>query len=245
MSEQGWNQQEIATGFDQAADILHPYYHVLHDKLFELFPFKEKDSAVVVDLGGGSGHFARKVLNEFPKATLILIDQSEPFLNIARRRLAPFGDRALFLCSNLQDNWLSKLPEKADIVVSMSAIHHLTDQEKDTLFHRSYYALKEGGRFANTDLFYEENVTYFKELVRNWMATIKQAQQNGRIPKQLDKLLLEWKTQMLAVTDGEANRRNFFPQTPDKQIDALAGSSFKHPKMTWRRELWALLVADK
>ena len=48
----------------------------------------------LVDIGGGSGGLAERVLEQFAGAHVTVVDQSEPFLALAERRLARFAPRA-------------------------------------------------------------------------------------------------------------------------------------------------------
>src|SRR5690348_3673134 len=106
-----WNTSDFATGYDAAADVIHPHYLAIQDAILRLLDsrFPTPDSLLIVDLGGGSGRLMERILDRWPHAHGIVIDQSEPFLALAERRLARLRPRATCILSRLQDDWSSAL----------------------------------------------------------------------------------------------------------------------------------------
>src|SRR6184192_443024 len=96
-----WNTSDFATGYDAAAEIIHPHYATIQDAILDLLTGCLKQGGFVVDLGGGSGRLMERMLDQFPLAHGIVIDQSEPFLALAERRLAGFGPRAVCVLCRL------------------------------------------------------------------------------------------------------------------------------------------------
>src|SRR5437762_2923471 len=92
-----WNTSDAAEAYDQAAPAIHPYYEPIQNEIVELLPFGDDEPFIAVDLGGGSGRLAERMLTRYPAAQIVVIDQSEPFLAIAERRLRPFSSRAAFI----------------------------------------------------------------------------------------------------------------------------------------------------
>jgi tRNA (cmo5U34)-methyltransferase len=128
-----WNTSEAAEAFDRAAEFIHPRYLRVQELVIGALAIDVEERALVVDLGAGSGRLVERVLTTFPNTRAVLVDQSEPFLALAERRLRSFGDRATFIHRRLQDDWLSALspqPSTPNAIVSMSAIHHLDAAEK-------------------------------------------------------------------------------------------------------------------
>ena len=110
MTDYRWNQLDIARGYDAAAAVVHPYYHVVQDVILEHLSLALNKTGVVVDLGGGSGRLAERILDRFPQASVWIVDQSEAFLTLARERLQRFGERSVCLVARLQTDWSSHLP---------------------------------------------------------------------------------------------------------------------------------------
>lgn len=70
---------------------------MLERTLALLAPALEADDAVVVDATLGMGGHSLALLERFPTLTVIGLDRDPDALQIARERLAPFGDRARFV----------------------------------------------------------------------------------------------------------------------------------------------------
>src|SRR5687768_14482553 len=107
MSEYRWNISEFAVAYDRAAEQVHPYYLELQDAILRDLSFPPNANGLIVDMGGGSGRLMERVLEKWPQMSGMVLDQSEPFLALAERRLARFGSRASCVKARLQDDWLS------------------------------------------------------------------------------------------------------------------------------------------
>src|SRR5687767_6199565 len=110
MSTYRWNISDFAVAYDQAAERVHPYYLELQDAILQQLALPSDAAALLVDMGGGSGRLIERALDKWPLASGMVLDQSEPFLALAERRLARFGSRAGCVQARLQDDWLSLLP---------------------------------------------------------------------------------------------------------------------------------------
>ena len=98
-----WNTSTAAEAYDAAAPVIHPYYEKVQDEILGLLPFGAEEVFELVDIGGGSGRLAERVLERFAGARVTVVDQSAPFLALAERRLARFAPRAAFVQCRLQD----------------------------------------------------------------------------------------------------------------------------------------------
>ncbi|MBC7821084.1 MAG: class I SAM-dependent methyltransferase, partial [Planctomycetaceae bacterium] len=134
MSDYRWNQLDNARGYDIAAEHVHPHYREVQDVILDALPLAPDEAGWVIDLGGGSGRLAERILDRLPRASVGVVDQSEAFLTLARERLARFGERAFFLQARLQSDWSRDLPAAPRAIVSTSAIHHLDPAEKQRLY---------------------------------------------------------------------------------------------------------------
>src|SRR5436190_17964814 len=151
MSEYRWNVSEFAVVYDQAAELIHPYYLELQEAILAELAFPPQAEVLVVDMGGGSGRPMERVLEKWPQSQGIVLDQSEPFLALAERRLARFGRRASCVEARLQDDWSQLLPKAPTAIVSMSAIHHLDPAEKQNFYRQCFDVLAPGGKLLNGD----------------------------------------------------------------------------------------------
>lgn len=107
----------------------------------------------IADLGAGTGLLASYWYLHFPDSRYILTDIAEDMLDIARKRFAD--------CKNVSfevGDYTKALPNaETDVIISALSIHHLTDDDKMTLFEQIYKRLPKGGLFANHDQFCGES----------------------------------------------------------------------------------------
>jgi tRNA (cmo5U34)-methyltransferase len=107
-----------------------------------------------LDLGCGDGIIAQVILDQFPKATGICLDFSEPMLAQATVNLSQHSKQVRFILSDYStQNYLKDLQELApfDTVVSGFSIHHQPDGRKKELYEEIYKFLKPNGFFINIE----------------------------------------------------------------------------------------------
>jgi cyclopropane fatty-acyl-phospholipid synthase-like methyltransferase len=104
----------------------------------------------LLDLGCGDGRLAALALDDRPGLQrVVVVDNSPAMLERAHRRFA--GDhrvtvRHLDLSRSIEAQGLY------DAIISGSAIHHLEDRRKQSLFAEVVRSLNPGGLFANLDV---------------------------------------------------------------------------------------------
>jgi SAM-dependent methyltransferase len=103
----------------------------------------------ILDLGCGDGRLTALLLAEYPDSTALLVDLSDTMLDAARERFDG-DDRVVFLQHRLDE----PLPVDGpfDAVVSSLAIHHVTDERKQSLYAECAGLLAPGGVFANLEI---------------------------------------------------------------------------------------------
>jgi SAM-dependent methyltransferase len=104
----------------------------------------------VVDVGSGEGPYLADCLQEFPAARGTWFDSSEPMLERARAALAGFGDRVDFVVAAAEGLASAGL-ERADLVVSSRALHHLTPADLAHAYGEVRKLVAPGGFFFNLD----------------------------------------------------------------------------------------------
>ena len=120
--------------------------------LVALIPFERDQALRVLDVGTGPGLVASRLLDAFPAARAVGLDVSEPMRDVARERMAGYGERFSFVLADFVEG---DLPPEAhgpfDVVVSSRAIHHVPAKAKRRLYRAIYAALGPGGCFFNLD----------------------------------------------------------------------------------------------
>jgi ubiquinone/menaquinone biosynthesis C-methylase UbiE len=141
----------MAQDYDELAPYLVPSYNFLQSAMLEYLDIQNFPRPVVVDLGAGSGIFLERILLANETAHCYWIDSSEGFLAIARQKLAPYRDRVTFILATMEEGWEQQLNGPPHFIFSMSAIHHLINEEKMDLYRRCFAVLAQNGWLVNID----------------------------------------------------------------------------------------------
>ena len=245
MADYRWNTSDFAVGYDASAPAVHPHYREIQDAILVRLPGEAPAEPFVVDLGGGSGRLIELVLDRWPKATGLVLDQSEAFLALAERRLSRFGPRAACLKARLQDDWPSLLPQQPAAIVSTSAIHHLEPAEKQALYRQCCGALADGGVLLNGDeVRPADDAEYLTEL-QAWADHMRRGMAAGTIAEVFHPALHTW-IERNVVRFGQPKRSgDDCHETIQVQLDYLLAAGFAAADCPWRRALWAVLRGVK
>ena len=240
-----WNTSHAAEAFDQAAEFIHPFYTAVQDQIVSHLPFAPDAPFVLVDLGGGSGRLVERVLNRFANTRAVLVDQSEPFLALAERRLIPFGPRATLLKRRLQEDWPADLTAAPHVIVSMSAIHHLDPAEKRALYQRCHDALAPGGILLNGDEYRPESDAVYLADLEWWAQQKNSAEQRGLIPASFKPVFKAWYDRNIRRFGEPKTSGEDCHETIAAQIAYLHDAGFAHAETVWTNKLWAVLAGRK
>ncbi len=99
----------------------------------------------VMDAGCGSGRVTDLLLQRLPRGRVIAVDGSPSMVDVARERLAPFGDRVEYVVADLGAP-LPMAPGSVDAVLSTATFHWVPDH--DALFRSLAAVLRPGGRLV-------------------------------------------------------------------------------------------------
>lgn len=141
----------MAEAYDRMCQHLVPGYDFLQDEVLRIVAADGKRDMTIVDLGAGSGIFLEKALTHWPDAKAHWMDYSEDFLSVAQQRLARFDGRVVYTRASFEDDWESQVEGQVDLIFSMSAIHHLENDDKKQLYRRCFDKLAPGGWLFNID----------------------------------------------------------------------------------------------
>ena len=138
---------QCAADYDRDRPKLVPAFDELYGTALRVIPFASEAAIRVLDLGTGTGLFGAMIAQAFPEARLDLTDISEAMLAKAQER---FADNPRVRCLVQEHTQLAASGEY-DLVVSALSIHHLPDEDKQSLFAKINRVLKPGGAFVNID----------------------------------------------------------------------------------------------
>ena len=139
-----------AEDYDRARRRLVPGFDDFYRAAIDLIRFPRESPIKVLDLGAGTGLMAAFIAYSFPNARITMVDISNEMLERARARFELAGERFRF---EVSDYGVDRIQEKYDAVVSALSIHHLSDEQKRSLFDRIHGALNDGGVFVNAEQF--------------------------------------------------------------------------------------------
>ncbi len=107
----------------------------------------------IVELGIGPAYLAERVLQKLPEVTYEGVDFSQPMLDIAAERLAPYAGRVQFTQADLvAEDWGAKLCHPIGAIVSTWALHDLGSEANTTkVYQACRHLLAAGGVFFNGD----------------------------------------------------------------------------------------------
>jgi len=160
-----------ADKYDRQRRMIIPCFNDFYQTAIDLIPFSSSDSFRLLDLGAGTGLLTALIISVFSNATATLMDLSEKMLEKARERFS-LNNRINFL---IWDYSHSTLPEEYNLIVSAMSIHHLSDDEKKSLYQRVFDALKSEGIFINADLVKGETDKTEQKYHDMWMNWIHEA----------------------------------------------------------------------
>jgi tRNA (cmo5U34)-methyltransferase len=240
-----WNTSAAAEAFDQAAEFIHPFYLTIQDQILAHLPLAQDADFCLVDLGGGSGRLVERVLEKFLQARAVLVDQSEPFLAIAERRLRRYGERVTLVNRRLQENWSADLPAAPQAIVSMSAIHHLEPAEKQTLIARCHNALAASGVFINGDEYRPESDADYLALLHEWAEQMQSALDGGLVAASFQPVFETWYDRNIRRFGEPKKSGDDFLETIATQLRHLTEAGFHSSDAVWNEKLWGVICGRR
>ncbi|MDX1944679.1 MAG: class I SAM-dependent methyltransferase [Pirellulaceae bacterium] len=244
MSEYRWNATDAAAGYDAAAAVVHPFYTRMQDEILARLPPPD-EPFLFVDLGGGSGRLAERLLERWPLASAVVVDQSPPFLALAERRLARFAERALCLHSRLQDDWPSRLPAAPRAIVSMSAIHHLEPAEKLALYRCCFDILSPGGLLLNGDEVRDADDERYFAALSAWADHMRRGMAAGSIDPRMHSPLVGWIERNVIRFGEPKHSGDDCHESIAAQLAYFRQAGFRTADAPCELGLWALLRGVK
>ena len=145
------------------------------ENVAELLRFGVGAASTVVDLGAGTGAFARSIAPHV--ARVVAVDVSEAMVS-AMRRQGVDAVRAGFLTYNHEG-------DRPDAVMTRNALHHLPDFWKAVALERIARLLRSGGVLLLQDIVYSFELTNASGAFAAWVASAPSDPSKGWTAEQL------------------------------------------------------------
>ncbi|MEQ8849201.1 class I SAM-dependent methyltransferase [Botrimarina sp.] len=236
-----WDARQAAEDYDRAGPVIHPLYDEVQRAVVAALP---EGVSHVVDLGGGSGRLAERILATRPAAAVTVVDPSAAFLRLAAERLHRQASRVRLVCSKAQDDWPGRVAPPGAIV-STSALHHLEGEEKQAVFAACRAALPPGGVLVNGDEYRPPSDALYRGLLEEWGEHMDAAVATGAIPDTFRGVIDKWRRRNLGDFGGPRASGDDCHETVEEQIARLYGAGFADVSVAFRERLWGVLVAQK
>ena len=123
--------------------------HYVADLVRHLKP----DLSRFVDLGCGTGFFAEAVLGAAPQARGLLVDGSDPMLDMAKRRLASDAHRLTYLHAQVGEIRYDPPWDRVDLIISALTLHLVDREVRAQALHQAFAALAASGILILIDHF--------------------------------------------------------------------------------------------
>jgi ubiquinone/menaquinone biosynthesis C-methylase UbiE len=205
----------------------------------QLIPFQRDKPLRILDLGTGTGVPTERVLQDFPRASVVCVDKSAEMLEIGCAKMAEYDDRVSFVQADLEDpTWNKGLPETFDAIVSALAFNLLTDGAKQRLFAQCYEMLEPRGCLVFSDRLRAADEAVDRFYLDQWMDFIVR-QAREVLGKEVT---LETVTARQRSLDEAAGVKS---ATLEDILAWLKQAGFAQAECYWKHFQWAVFGASK
>ena len=217
--------------YDRLQPLRIDMYRFYHELAFEFMPFETNEPFRMLDLGPGTSVFLESILRHYPNASARAIEYARSMIDFSTQKLSPFRDRFVVSQGDLGEG----LPDdigRFEFVSSFSAIHHLTEANKQKLYCQIYDVLEPGGWFFLMDamIIYFEDRVFALGRERHQMRLQQRLAEAGIDPSDIDRI-----DRLTKDVDEDAPDRDR-PSRLDAQITWLKQAGFSSVDHIWH--LW-------
>jgi len=229
-----YESRERAQHWDSRADLVIPRrQEILETILWVMAVAADRDDLRVIDLGAGTGVLTAKILQRWPRASVVCVDQSAEMIEIGSAR---FGEdsQVLWLQRDLAaPDWSADLATPFDAVVSSLTIHLIPDDAKRRLYRWAFEHLTPGGVLVNADRLRAATPALDELYHESWMQHIVQ-----RTREVLGKdVALETVRERQRTMDQAARLQC---ATLEQNMDWLREAGFAAVECYWKNRQWAV-----
>jgi len=161
----------VAKDYDKQRRLFIPCFDDFYGIAIENLTVNSKEP-IVLDIGAGTGLFTEMVLQKYPQAHIELVDFSFEMLEVARHRLVSYPNISI-IQADMNDMQIEN--DKYDAIISSLAIHHLTDNNKESLYQQIFNGLKVGRVFIHAEQVLASNEHLQEIYHTTWLEKIKRS----------------------------------------------------------------------
>ena len=195
-----------------------PYYECFHREIIHMVQTLNRNPAIWLDTGAGTGTMLSNCIDIFPNTLFLLADPSEEMLTVAQNKLSQYGtDRLRFLSPCTTQNIILDPPLRPDIITAVQSHHYLTKEERMTATKVCYELLAEGGTY----------ITF--ENIRPFTA---QGIANGK-QKWADYQMSRGKSEDQVRKHIERFDNEYFPITIEEHLQLYRESGYQVVELLW------------
>jgi len=232
-----WKNKESAIEFIENAD----YYILERKRLFKIMKSlyshflanKMEDNPIkFLELGCGDGRITQELLSINKSLEGTLIDGSKEMIENAKKRLKLYPNLN-YIQITFQELIKSDL-NKFDFIVSSLAIHHLSFDQKKTLFEYIYDNLNDNGFFLNIDVVkapFLDLEEWYLLLWKEWI-TEKDSENDGN-------------ESFIHIPEKYKNNPDNHPDTLKKQLNSLESIGFKNVDCYYKYGIFSVYGGQK
>jgi tRNA (cmo5U34)-methyltransferase len=143
---QDFKDQQTAQQWDSDTRFYNPTRPEQLDMMLSILAAEHKPGDTILDLGFGSGMVEEMIFQQIPDAQVVGVDSSRAMMELAAGRLQPYASQYTAIEHDLRD--LRTLPVESGsftFIISIQALHHLTDSEMQAAYHVIHDLLRPGG----------------------------------------------------------------------------------------------------
>jgi len=227
----------VAEGYDRTQPVMAgPAYAAGLSFVLDLIPYEADVPFTCVELGCGTATLLAGVLERYPKAAGVGLDTEVGMLQVAARKLAPFGERAQLHAADVAT---CDLPA-CDLLLSSFMFHHVPPERLEGLLRRIAQALRPGGHFLLLDQMragpdWSEGIGVLNR--RRYQRHVAGALAAGTITQEEIDARWAFKRQMKADGKDVEHRHR-----AEEILEAMSGAGFAEAGLVWRQFAATLLV---
>jgi len=209
----------------------------------------QKESPVVLDLGCGPGILGKLLTDQKPTTQYFGVDGDPLMLSSMKHLLS--GRNITALQHNLRKaEWSQQFRGHFDSVISLTALHWLSQEHQNEIYKSAYKVLKPGGTFSIGDPYKPEDPQERKELEE--LHYKYSATQSGQTWEEFWQNFFDKYSMKEMYTEYHAKKGYQIPfegsdegYTLSSHLKALKGAGFSDVSVFWKADLRAVYGGTK